>query len=521
MSYQIITQTDPVNVGTSVSTSTTESLTINSSYDTSTTTPVYINTSLSSSTSQQIHINTLLTTSALGVSISPVLNGTIIINVSKDLLYYNVGSSVSVSVETDPVSDQPKSFDGNIQFYNASIGELTINNIKNIIGSPFPSTSDYTVSVVDSRGSISFYIPQHLLFYSPGNSISITNLDSSDNVLLGKINTYDYESGLLEINRILQDEFISTFTSKVSTNIESTSIIPPIYLPLSLNVSNRLLYYAPGNSIKITDSTDPNNYLDGTIESYDYESGALVVIPISVSQEFLANAVFNLSVSPKNSRIPMFISPGLKSYIPGNSVTVVQKLSNSNYLNGYIESYDSESGKIVINNNQNIQGSFDVLSDNYINLSLVHGGKLTLPIQKGLSFSIGYTVYVSDSTNPSNNFAGFVEEYSIGTGSLTINNIQNINGSFISTVIYNVILSTPFPVNTTQAYKSVSEPIIPVPTVSNPNYDYPRETADVPSVNYGYSKLGWNTRMSLNNPVRGFSMGQSSSFSRNLSLPRR
>jgi hypothetical protein len=128
---------------------------------------------------------------------------------------------------------------------------------------------------------------------------------------------------------------------------------------------------------------------------------------------------------------------------------------------------------------------------------------------------------VSDSINSSNNFGGFVEEYSFETGSLTINNIQNINGSFFSTIIYNVILSTPFPINTTQAYKSVSEPIIPVPTDSNTNYDYSRETAEVPSVNYGYSKFGWNTRTSLNNPVRGFSLGHSTSFTRNLSLPRR
>ena len=523
MSYQINTATTtPVNIGAIVSTSTTESLTINSSYETSTKTSLSFDTSVSSFASEII-LNFSRKTCALNASISPVFNGTITINVSPNLLYYTMGNDVAASLIADPNStDQVHSFEGVVDFYNPTTGELRIHKIKTIYGSPFPSKADYEI-IVYGKGSISFFIPNKLLYYSPGNLISISDVDSY-NRIFGYIKNYNYETGLLEVNEIIEiiDEFkMPSFTVNVSIKIEEfMTIIPPTYLPLTLNVSYGLLYYVPGNSVRITDSTDPTNYLDGKIKSYDYNSGALVVHHISASKEFSANSVFNLSVTATNSRIPMFISPELKSYIPGNSVTVIQKRSSSNYLNGYIESYDSVSGQIVINNIQNINGSFEILSDNYINLSLTLGGRFTLPIQKGLTF-IGNTVYVSESTNSSNNFSGFVEEYSFGTGSLTINNIQNINGSFISPVFYNVIINTPFPVNTTQAYKSVSVPIIPAPTVSNPNYDYPRETADVPSQNYGYSKLGWNTRTSLNNPVRGFSLGQSASFSRNLSLPRR
>jgi hypothetical protein len=509
MSYQInTTTTTPISIGTKVSTSTTKSLTINSTYDTSTRTPVYINTSLSSSTSQKISFDVSRTTCASDSSISPVLNGNITINVSTNLIYYSEGNNVSIIIKNDDVSNSTtKSFDGVIQSYDASKGELKINQIQNIVGSPFPSKANYSIMVTGS-GSIEFYLPQHLLYYAPGNSITITNSDSSDTILSGKIKSYDYETGLIAVNQINPDDVITSFTSKVSTNIDKSNIAPT-YLPLTLNVSSSLLYYCPGNYIKITDSTEPDNYLDGTIESYDYDSGSLLVSSISSSIEFQASQVFNLSVTPKNSRIPMFISPGLTSYKSGNPVTIVQKASGDNYLNGYIQSYDSVSGKIVFDNIQNINGLFEVLSDNYINISLILGGSISLQIQKGLSFNIRNTVYISDSTNSSNNFAGFAEEYSFGTGLLIINNIQNINGSFVSPVIYNVSLSTPIPVNTTQAYKSVSVPIIPAPTASY----YPND-----SQTPGYAKFGWNSKTSLNNPVKGVSLGQSI---RAVSLPRR
>ena len=153
------------------------------------------------------------------------------------------------------------------------------------------------------------------------------------------------------------------------------------------------------------------------------------------------------------------------------------------------------------------------------------GGTVSLTIQAGLTFYIGKSVSVTSSTTSSNNFVGFVQDYSFGTGSLTINNIQNINGSFGSSVIYNVILSTPFPIQPTQAYKSVYNPIQPAPTQSYPNYanviNYASDQATYPSANYGYTKFGWNSRTSLNNPVRGFSLGHSTSFTTHLSLPRR
>ena len=150
------------------------------------------------------------------------------------------------------------------------------------------------------------------------------------------------------------------------------------------------------------------------------------------------------------------------------------------------------------------------------------GGTVSLTVVSGLTFMLGHTVYVSNS---SNSFSGYVQLYSFGTGQLTINNVQNINGSFVGSVVYNVILSTPFPIQPTIAYKNVYEPIQPAPVLSYPNYanviNYASDAATYPSANYGYTKFGWNSKTSLNNPVRGFSHGHNLSFTTHLSLPRR
>ena len=515
MSYQINTATtSAVSIPTIETTPTTGPVEINTSLNTSTTGTVNVNTNISTSTTGVVTIDTSLNTATTTpVIINPV--GTVTITVSPNLLYYSVGSNVTVTDSTNSVN----AFLGNINTYDSSTGVLSINQLFEIMGT-YGTSVVYDVIVGGFgafTGTLNTTVSANLLFYAPGNSITITDSTNPLNTLQGTIQSYIYATGELIVNQI--QNTTGTFGTPVVYNALLTTFTS---ISLSITVSDGLIYYVAGNPVTMIDSTNPLNTLAGTIESYEYQTGVLVVNGLSSSGTFIVNVVFDLTVTPTKSELPITVATGLTSYTAGNLVTVVDSTNSSNYLNGNIQLYESFSGKMIIDNIQNINGSFAAAVVYNINLTLVIGGKLTITIPAGFTFYLGNSVYLSDSTNSSNNFAGFVEEYSFGTGSLTINNIQNINGTFELPVIYNVILSTPFPIQPTQAYKSVYEPIIPAhDTVSNPNHDYPRETAEVPSQNYGYSKFGWNTRTSLNNPVRGFSLGQSTSFTRHLSIPRR
>lgn len=518
MSYQINTATTTaVSIPTIESTPTTGPITINTSLNTSTTGTVDVDTNISTSTTGVVTIDTSLNTATTGPEIiNPV--GTVTITVSPNLLYYSVGNYVTVTDSTNSANE----FLGQISIYDSSTGVLSIKNLFQILGTYGTSVVYDVISggIGLNPGTLNTTVSANLLFYAPGNSITITDSTDPLNTLQGTIESYIYATGELVVNQI------QTTTGTFGTPVVYDALLTTsTSISLSLTVSDGLIYYVAGNPVIMTDSTNPLNTLQGTIESYEYQTGVLVVNGLSSSGTFIVNVVFDLTVTPTKSELPITVATGLTSYTAGNLVTVVDSTNSSNYLNGNIQLYESFSGKMIIDNIQNINGSFGAAVVYNINLTLVIGGKLTITIPAGFTFYLGNSVYLSDSTNSSNNFAGFVEEYSFGSGSLTINNIQNINGTFELPAIYYVVLRTPVPIQPTLGYKNVYVPVQSAPTISYPDYtkviNYASDQATYPSVNYGYKRLGFNSRATLNNPVRGFSVGQSTSFTNNLSIPRR
>jgi collagen type VII alpha len=84
--------------------------------------------------------------------------------------------------------------------------------------------------------------------------------------------------------------------------------------------------------------------------------------------------------------------------------------------------------------------SFSTASTSAITLSPTEGGSESFTVGSGLAYIVGNSVVVVDSTNSANSFEGRVSSYDANTGSLSIDQITNIKGSFGSSVIYNVNL---------------------------------------------------------------------------------
>jgi hypothetical protein len=68
------------------------------------------------------------------------------------------------------------------------------------------------------------------------------------------------------------------------------------------------------------------------------------------------------------------------------------------------------------------------------------GGSVSFTVDTTLAYIPGNSVIVVDSVTPANRFEGYVSSYNKGTGAITINNIKNIEGTFGTTVVYNVNL---------------------------------------------------------------------------------
>lgn len=66
--------------------------------------------------------------------------------------------------------------------------------------------------------------------------------------------------------------------------------------------------------------------------------------------------------------------------------------------------------------------------------------QISLTVGTGLSYAVGNSVTVFSSVRNANSFTGKVASYNSSTGAITINNLQNIYGTFSSTVIYHVTL---------------------------------------------------------------------------------
>jgi hypothetical protein len=166
------------------------------------------------------------------------------------------------------------------------------------------------------------------------------------------------------------------------------------------------------------------------------------------------------------------------SYIPGNSVAVINASTPTVRFEGAVQSYNASTGQMVLQNVTNIKGPFTLsvynvnldgvdgptgatgatgatgwtgptgVAGNIYNTATVTpalptpvtGGSQTFTVATGLAYITGNTVVVVDSTNAANTFQGRVQTYTAGTGAIVIDQITNIAGTFTSQ-IYNVNLN--------------------------------------------------------------------------------
>jgi len=198
--------------------------------------------------------------------------------------------------------------------------------------------------------------------------------------------------------------------------------------------------------------------------------------PTGVSgDKYLSATTSIVSPNPQSGSVDLTIGAGL-SYIKGNSVVVVD-LSGVNRFEGYVSTYNSVNGQITISNIVNIIGTFLSPRVYNINLDGIDGptgstgstgatgqtgatgksgdkyltatngavtpqpslGSVTFTVDTGLSYITGNSVVVVHQTIPTIRFEGTIQTYNTANGSMTINPIVNISGTFVLSV-YNVNL---------------------------------------------------------------------------------
>ena len=187
--------------------------------------------------------------------------------------------------------------------------------------------------------------------------------------------------------------------------------------------------------------------------------------------------------------IVITIASGL-GFKTGNAIIVISSTVSTNRFNGIVNSYDSLTGIIVIDNITGLTGVFydsvsyiiattDVtntsasatiasMSTNSatiaaVLISPVTFGTVVMTIGSALPISAGNSLLVTDGTN---SFNGTVVSYASATGLLTISNLTNITGTFTNPVIYNVyVLFTLTPVaGSTVSFTIGSALTLPVAT---------------------------------------------------------
>ncbi len=155
---------------------------------------------------------------------------------------------------------------------------------------------------------------------------------------------------------------------------------------------------------------------------------------------------------------------------------IVDSSTVNNRFEGTVLSYNNNTGLITITGITNIKGTYGTsqvynvnldgidgptgahgptgsqgptgLSGNIFNTSTTSAvtvtpttaGSLSLTVSSGLSYIPGNSVIVVSSITRANSFEGTVNAYNTSTGVIDISNIQNINGVFTSSVVYNVNL---------------------------------------------------------------------------------
>jgi hypothetical protein len=151
------------------------------------------------------------------------------------------------------------------------------------------------------------------------------------------------------------------------------------------------LAYIPGNEIIVVAANNHGISFQGIVESYDSITGDIVIYNVhDISGSFtytIYNANLNGVAGPTgptgytgwtgpsgslyntNTITPILptptpgssqtfnVEPGL-AYIPGNMVVVVSSVNSNNRFSGYIQSYNSGTGRIIIKNIFGITGVF-------------------------------------------------------------------------------------------------------------------------------------------------------------------
>ena len=245
------------------------------------------------------------------------------------------------------------------------------------------------------------------------------------------------------------------YTTNTNTSYE---IYPNINSILTIIVGTNLSYFS-GNKIYISDTTNPtiNNFI-GNVSSYNTTTGTLIInniTNINGTYKYPTKTTNAVIINPSVSPLTLNVETNL-AYKTGNSIFVTN--ANNPTINNFIgkvSSYNTTTGTLIINNITNINGTFSssVIYNVNLNILGINGYKtatisttninpyvtpLTLTVANNLSYISGDPVYISNQNNSTNNFNGNVSSYNTTTGTLIINNITNINGTFSSSVIYNV-----------------------------------------------------------------------------------
>ena len=224
-----------------------------------------------------------------------------------------------------------------------------------------------------------------------GNKVIITNFDGPSGV------TGPTGAG---------DHFITQTTS--------TTISPAQGGSVSLTVATGLAYIV-GNSVIVVKATDPTAHFEGTVTSYTSNTGSMVLGNIqNVAGSFAGAAVYNVNldgidgptgatglqgaigatgatglqgaagdryntqsssavITPSlGGSVSLTIGTGL-AYIVGNSAVVVDATNATNRFEGYVTSYNSGTGDIIIGGILNITGSFGSSVVYNVNLNGISG----------------------------------------------------------------------------------------------------------------------------------------------------
>jgi hypothetical protein len=191
------------------------------------------------------------------------------------------------------------------------------------------------------------------------------------------------------------------------------------------------------NLIEVYYNFDLNNDIAAG-GAFDYS-----ILPYTIGQVVYIGPNPNQSIAPINGSNTFFI------YLPVDNANesevakafgVVTSINEPEVGNIYVRPF----GKLVTT--LSIDSSTPTSAILFAPVSM---GNKIFTVGTSLSFSIGNVVIITDSTDYHTSCEAIVTNYNSGSGSLSVNNFTNINGTFsVSPIIYNITIF-PFPIGTT------------------------------------------------------------------------